>query len=161
MSIYGHTPHILDPVKRPERIVLVSNYPDDHLSRVANQFYYRTEAIAKYVKKLISLDPESLIILISDHVPPLRNGPNTYEALAYMDGAADAYYHNRLAIIDRGKPNVWPLIHHYDIPALVLNYLSNDVYCQVHGCSFTANGKMVSEEERVNAYLLLMAHASE
>ncbi|MFW2440700.1 MAG: sulfatase-like hydrolase/transferase [Arenicellales bacterium] len=161
MTIYGHTPHILDPERRPERIELLSDYPDDHLSRATNQFYYRTEAIAKYVKGLISLDPESLIILISDHVPPLRNGPNTYEALAYMEGAKDAQYHNRLAIIDRGQPNVWPLIHHYDIPDLVFNYLSKGVYCQTQGCSFAGNGKIVSEEERLNAYLMLMAHASE
>ena len=161
MTIYGHTPHILDPQNRPERIELYSDYPDDHLSRAANQFYYRTEAIAKYVKTLTSLDPESLIILISDHVPPLRNGPNTYEALAYMNGARDAYYHNRLAIIDRGQPKVWPLIHHYEIPALVLDSLSRGVYCQTQDCSFTGNGRVVSEEERNNAYLILMAHASE
>ena len=161
MTIYGHTPHILDPDSRPERIELRSEYPDDHLSRATNQFYYRTEAIAKYVKSLISLDPESLIILISDHVPPLRNGPNTYQALAYLDGVEDAYYHNRLAIIDRGQPKVWPLIHHYEIPALVLNYLSEGAYCQIQGCSFTGNGDAASEEERLKAYLRLMAHASE
>ena len=161
MTIYGHTPHILNPEIRPEHIELISDYSDDHLSRSTNQFYYRTEVIAKYVKSLISLDPDSLIILISDHVPPLRNGPNTYEALAYMDGAKDAYYHNRLAIINRGQPKVWPLIHHYDIPAMILNYLSKGVYCQIEGCSFTGNGNIVSEEERLNAYLVLMAHASE
>ena len=161
MTIYGHTPHILDPDVRPERIELLSDYPDDHLSRATNQFYYRTEAIARYVKALIGLDPESLIIIISDHVPPLRNGPNTYEALAYLDGVEDAYYHNRLAIVDRGQPKVWPLIHHYEIPALVLNYLSEGVYCQTQDCSFTADGDTVSEEQRVNAYLKLMAHASE
>lgn len=161
MTIYGHTPHILNPEIRPEHIELISDYSDDHLSRSTNQFYYRTEAIAKYVKSLISLDPDSLIILISDHVPPLRNGPNTYEALAYMDGAKDAYYHNRLAIINRGQPKVWPLIHHYDIPAMILNYLSKGVYCQIEGCSFTGNENIISEEERLNAYLMLMAHASE
>ena len=161
MTIYGHTPHILDPDSRPERIELRSDYPDDHLSRATNQFYYRTEAIAKYVKSLISLDPESLIILVSDHVPPLRNGPNTYEALAYLDGVEDAYYYNRLAIIDRGQPKVWPLIHHYEIPALVLNYLSEGAYCQIQGCSFTGNGDAAGEEERLKAYLRLMAHASE
>ena len=161
MTIYGHTPHILDPDRRPERIELLSDYPDDHLIRATNQFYYRTEAIARYVNSLISLDPESLIILISDHVPPLRNGPNTYQALAYLDGVEGAYYHNRLAIIDRGQPKVWPLIHHYEIPALVLNYLSEGAYCQIQGCSFTNNGDAASEEERLKAYLRLMAHASE
>lgn len=161
MTIYGHTPHILDPESRPEWIELRSDYPDDHLSRATNQFYYRTEAIASYVNSLVRIDPESLIILISDHVPPLRNGPNTYEALAYLDGAENAYYHNRLAIIDRGQPRVWPLIHHYEIPALVLNYLSEGAHCRKQGCSFTGNENTASEEERLNAYLLLMAHASE
>ncbi|MCK5395335.1 MAG: hypothetical protein KAJ32_05045, partial [Gammaproteobacteria bacterium] len=63
--------------------------------------------------------------------------------------------------VDRGQPKVWPLIHHYEIPALVLNYLSEGVYCQTQDCSFTADGDTVSEEQRVNAYLKLMAHASE
>lgn len=161
LTIYGHTPHILDPDSRPELIELSSTYPDDHLSRATNQFYYRTEAIANYVKSLIRLDPKSLIILISDHVPPLRNGPNTYEALAYLDGAENSYYHNRLAIIDSGQPRVWPLIHHYEIPALVLNYLSEGMYCQTQGCSFTDNAETSSEDERLDAYLRLMAHASE
>ena len=161
ITIYGHTPHILDPESRPERIKLYSDYEDDHLIRAANQFYYRTEAIAKYVNSLISLDPESLIILVSDHVPPLRNGPNTYEALDYLDGVEDAYYQNRLAIIDRGKPEVWPLIHHYDIPALILNYLSQGAYCKTQDCSFTGDIDTSTEDERLRAYLQLMAHASE
>ncbi|MEN8168727.1 MAG: sulfatase-like hydrolase/transferase [Pseudomonadota bacterium] len=161
LTIYGHTPHLLDPQSRPERIELISDYSDDHLSRATNQFYYRTEAIANYVNRLVSLDPESLIVLISDHVPPLRNGPNTYEALAYLGGVENAYYHNRLAIIDKGEPRVWPLIHHHEIPALVLNNLSKGAYCQRWGCSFTGNAETSNEEERLNAYLLLMAHASE
>ncbi|MCU7799210.1 MAG: sulfatase-like hydrolase/transferase [gamma proteobacterium symbiont of Lucinoma myriamae] len=161
LTIYGHLPHILDLHKRPEIINLRTSYPDDHLSRATNQFYYRTEAIADYVNSLTSLDPESLIILISDHVPPLRNGPNTYKALAYLDGIENAYYYNRIAVIDRGQPKIWPLIHHYDIPALVLNSLSEGGYCQVQGCSFTGSGHSSSEEEKLNAYLRLMANASE
>ena len=161
ITIYGHTPHILDPESRPERIELYSDYQDDHLTRATNQFYYRTEAIAKYVNSLVSIDPDSLIILISDHVPPLRNGPNTYETLDYLDGVKNAYYHNRLAIIDRAKPAVWPLIHHHEIPSLILNYLSKGTYCETQHCSFTGDIDTSSEDERLNAYLRLMAHASE
>jgi phosphoglycerol transferase MdoB-like AlkP superfamily enzyme len=161
LTIYGHLPHLLDPDKRPELIELHTDYPDDHLTRATNQFYYRSEAIASYVKSLIRIDPDSLIILISDHVPPLRNGPNTYEALAYLDGVENAYYYNRLAIVDRGKAEVWPLIHHYEIPAMILNYLSRGAYCYSQGCSFTGDGDTASEDERLDAYLRLMAHASE
>jgi phosphoglycerol transferase MdoB-like AlkP superfamily enzyme len=161
LTIYGHTPHLLDPDKRPELIELRSDYPDDHLTRAINQFYYRTEAIARYVTSLIRLDPESLIILVSDHVPPLRNGPNTYEADDYLGGIEKASYYNRLAVIDRGQPTAFPVIHHYDIPALVLNLLSEGTYCQQQGCVFTDSAKASSEEQRASAYMQLMAHASE
>jgi phosphoglycerol transferase MdoB-like AlkP superfamily enzyme len=161
LTIYGHTPHLLDPGKRPELIELRSDYPDDHLTRATNQFYYRSEAVANYVKSLISLDPDSIIILISDHVPPLRNGPRTYEVLEYLDGVENAYYYNRLAVIDRGQIMAIPLIHHYDIPALVLNTLSKGAYCQKQGCSFTKSSYTYSEDEKLKAYLRLMAHASE
>jgi len=73
-------------------------------------------------------------------VPPLRNGSNTYEALAYMDGVENAYYYKRMAVIDRGQPKVWPLIHHYDISALVLNTISEGKYCQTQTCEFLKGG---------------------
>ena len=38
---------------------------------------------------------------------------------------------------------------------------NEEAYCQTQGCSFTGNGDAVSEEERLKAYLQLMAHASE
>ncbi len=163
LTIYGHTPHILDPQLRPERIELRSDYADDHLSRSVNQFYYRTGAIAGYVKTLLELDPESLIILVSDHVPPLRNGPNTYEALEYMGNREGAYYYNRLAIIDRGEVKRVSTIHHYDIPQLVLNLLSDGAYCQSNACPFDSDAQPATaqREARLAAYLELMAHASE
>ncbi len=163
LTIYGHTPHLLDPELRPEQITLFSDYPDDHLTRAVNQFYYRSEAIAHYVKKLIEMDPQGLIVLISDHVPPLRNGPNTYEALNYMDNREGAYYYNRLAIIDRGEVKQLPTIHHYDIPQLVLNILSDGAYCQSGDCPFDNDAQPGSaqREAKLSAYLELMAHASE
>ena len=161
LTIYGHLPHMLDLDKRPEIIELHTDYPDDHLSRTTNQFFYRTEAIANYANSLISLDPDSLIIFISDHVPALRNGPNTYAALAYLDGIENAYYYNRIAIIDRGQVKLLPLMQHYDIPDLVLNSLSEGLYCQTQGCSFVNRGENSSKYERLNDYLRLMAHASE
>ena len=161
LTIYGHTPHLLDPQLRPEFIELHSEYFDDHLIRAANQFYYRTQAIADHVKKLIALDPESLIVLVSDHVPPLRNGPNTYKALDYLDNIEKSYYHNPIFIIDRGKPVTLPVIHHYDIPALVLDSISDGAYCETQRCSFTGSKEALTVEQRLEDYLKLMAHASE
>jgi len=79
-----------------------------------------------------------------------------------MDGVENAYYYKRMAVIDRGQPKVWPLIHHYDISALVLNTISEGKYCQTQTCEFLKGGDSdSSEEERFNAYLRLLAHASE
>lgn len=160
MTIYGHTPHILDKKKRPEIITVRSSYTDDHLQRSTNQFYYRTEAIAKYVNSLMEIDPDSLIILISDHVPPLRNGPNTYKALDYLPDHKDGMYYTPLAIIENKKAYRYHDIHHYDIPMIVFNYLTRDQYCQQHPCAHLGH-KTINRDKRIEAYLRLMAHASE
>lgn len=161
LTIYGHTPHLLDPARRPERIGLVSHYPDDHLQRVVNQFWYRTEAIAAYVNALLEIDRDSLIVLVSDHVPPLRNGPNTYGALRYLDNREGSLYANRIAILDRGKPVVHPEMRHYELPALVLDALSTGAYCRTHACAFRDGALRVPREAHMTRYQRLMAHAAE
>lgn len=160
LTIYGHTPHILNPEIRPERIKLDSKYPDDHLVRSVNQFYYRTEAIAAYINQLLTMDKESLIILVSDHVPPLRNGPNTYNALRYMGNREKSYYYNRIAIIENGQPKVFPVIHHYEIRPIILNYLSDGAYCSKHSCAFADSSQRIPREDYLDRYLSLMAHAA-
>ena len=161
MTIYGHTPHILDPDKRPEILQLESGYTDDHLQRAANQFYYRTGAIANYVNALIEIDRDSLIILMSDHVPPLRNGPNTYRELGYMNNVEQGYYYNRIMIVANGEPVVYGNLRHYDIPDVVLNYVTDGHYCRNNSCAFLAESPAKPRESLLDKYYLLMAHASE
>ncbi len=161
LTIYGHTPHLLDPDKRPERITLQSDFPDEQLTRAVNQFYYRTEAIAGYIKQLLAIDADSLIILIADHVPPLDNGPNTYNALRYLDNRDHSYYYNRIAILENGKATVYPELHHYELPSLILDYASSGAYCHEHACGFSATGQQLAREAYMERYLRLMAHAAE
>lgn len=160
LTIYGHTPHVLDPVLRPEKIDLQSSYTDDHLQRATNQFYYRSQAIAEHVNALIKMDPTSLIIFMSDHVPPLRNGPNTYRALRYMDNIEQAYFYNPVVIIEAGKVQKYPTLHHYDLSGVILNYLSEGGYCKQQYCGYLSE-QPKSREARLPEYLRLMAHASE
>ncbi|MEJ2361511.1 MAG: sulfatase-like hydrolase/transferase [Gammaproteobacteria bacterium] len=160
LTIYGHTPHILNPKKRPQVIKLKSHYPDDHLTRSTNQFYYRTQALAHHVRELIKMDPNSLIIFMSDHVPPLRNGPNTYNALHYMDNIKNSYYYNRIAIFVNGHIKHYPTLHHYDIPSVILDYLTDGTYCKQHTCDYLQH-QQKPREAYLPAYLRLMANASE
>lgn len=160
MTIYGHTPHDIDPRQRPEIIQVQSDYPDDHLQRATNQFYYRTQAIAEYVEKLLALDKNSLIILISDHVPPLRNGPNTFNALHYMDNREYSYYYNRIAILENGTPVKYAPLHHYELPDLILDSLTGGQHCATHSCAWLGEPAR-PREAYLEEYLVLMAHASE
>ena len=161
MTIYGHTPHLLDKDKRPEIIQLQSTYKDDHLQRAVNQFYYRTEAIARYINQLLAVDKHSLIVLVSDHVPPLRNGPNTYQALRYLDNVDQSYYYNRMAIIEDGMVKQYSPMNHYELPPLILNYLSDGSYCQTNRCAFLDKEQRLARQDHQEDYLTLMAHASE
>ena len=161
LTIYGHTPHRLDPTQRPEILQVQSDYADEHLQRVANQYYYRTEAIARYVRDLIEVDKNSIIILISDHVPPLRNGLNTYRKLDYVDNSEKSYYYNRLLVIKDGKPQLYPTMHHYDIPDLILDYLTNGKHCKERACAYLDGNSAPNPENQLAEYFSLMAHASE
>ena len=160
LTIYGHTPHVLDPVLRPEFIKLKTHYADDHLARATNQFYYRTQALAHHIQELIKLDPNSLIIFMSDHVPPLRNGPNTYNALHYMGNIQNSIYYNRIAIFVNGHIQRYPTLHHYDVPSVILDYLSDGAYCKQHRCDYLQH-EPKPREAYLPDYLRLLAHASE
>ncbi|KAF0191484.1 MAG: sulfatase [Gammaproteobacteria bacterium] len=161
LSIYGHLPHTLDNEKRPQVLTLIADHPDDQLERAANQYYYRTQAIAEYVNTLVDIDPHSLIILISDHLPPLQYGPNTYRDLRYLDNQENSRYLNRVLIIENGTAKHYPTIHHYDVPALVFNYLTAGTYCRENTCDFTQDRFIDNRAEYHTRYMSLMAHAAE
>lgn len=160
MTIYGHTPHNIDPDKRPAIITTQSDFEDDHLQRVTNQFYYRSEAIAEYVRALMAVDPDSLIVLVTDHVPPLRKGPNTYNALGYLPDHQDAMYYNRLAVIENRQVRRYHDIHHYELPDIVFNYLTQGEHCRKKPCAHLGQAT-APREQRLDEYLQLMAHATD
>jgi hypothetical protein len=160
LTIYGHTPHNLDPAKRPQIIRTEAAFKDEHLQRVVNQFYYRTQAIAEYVRRLITLDPDSLIVLVSDHVPPLQFGLDTYNALGYMNDVEHSYYYNRVAILEHGRPVRFDTIHHYDMPEIVLDYLTDNGYCGARACDYRSPVPR-PRAAYLDRYMTLMAHASE
>lgn len=160
LTMYGHLPHVLDAEKRPTILDLVSRFRDPQLARVANQHYYRTQAIVEYVEKLRKIDPHSLIILVSDHLPPLQ-GVTTYNKLRYLDNKEGNTFMNRILILEDGKVTKYATIHHYDIPKLVLNYLSAGEYCRENTCGFTENKLLPDRQGLYDEYMRLMAHAIE
>ena len=161
LTIYGHMPHLINKEKRPLVLKMQSPCKDQFLEWSANQIYYRSQAVADYVNNLMSIDPESLIILVSDHLPPGQYGMASYQKLQYLDGSEKSMHMNRILIVEAGKVKTLATIHHYDIPALIINSITDGAYCRENKCDFTAKG---SREDRLglhDAYMRVMAHASE
>lgn len=157
LSMYGHFPHTMDLQSRPLVLSMKSRYRDGQLLLAANQHYYRTEAIAGYVRKLIELDPKCLIILVSDHLPPLDEGTGSYKKLGYLDNIADSTSYNRILVFENGKPVRYRNLHHFDVPSLVFNYLTDGWYCKNHDCNLYRTTK--DRSDYYERYMRLMAHA--
>ncbi len=169
MSIYGHLPHYMDETVRPQFITLQPDqkHQDEHLTAAVNQHYYRTEAIASYINELVRLDPQSLIILVSDHLPPLSSGAETYNTFQYMKNIDQSIYYNRLVVLENGKAKQYDVMHHYDIPKLIANYLTDGAYCRTHQCPFfktafagSGNAASASDGQGQDDYMTIMAHAT-
>lgn len=150
LTMYGHTPNGLNTAKRPEIIEVSGGPEDDHLQRAVNQYYYRTQALAAFVKELVRIDPKSLIILVSDHLPPLERGPNTYEGYNYLGQQEEFLYLNRIYFVENGRSVEYNTIHHYEVPNIILNYVSR---------SAKGRNGTVDLPAYQKAYLTIMAQA--
>lgn len=158
IGMYGHTPHNINFAKRPQVLTMLGKSRDEGLEKSANQYYYRTEAIAAFVKGLIAADPQSLIILVSDHLPSL-SGINAYKDLNYLGGAVESTFLNRIFIIENGRPVRYNTIHHFDIPRIILNYATRGKYCQEHDCDFMTKDTPFARNACRDDYLDIMSQA--
>ena len=155
LGIYGHNPHRVNTKLRPEVIqVFGGGGAQARLTSYVNQYYYRTAAAAWYVRELRTLDPHSLILIMSDHLPPLAVGPNGYHELGYMSGTGTVF-HNRLYVLESGVPRQYLDLNHYDLLDLVLNYLTETQHCTLNPCNLNGGGR--SRESYFAAYLGLLA----
>ncbi|MDD2467328.1 MAG: LTA synthase family protein [Desulfobulbus sp.] len=161
LTIFGHVPHQLNKDKRPLVLKMRSTFKDQFLEWAANQIYYRSQAVADYVTQLMALDPQGLIILVSDHLPPGQYGLTSYQKLRYLDGSEESMHMNRIMIVEAGKVKKNVTIHHYDIPALIMDSITDGAYCREHSCGFAQNRLLDDRAARHNDYMRVMAHTSE
>ena len=161
IGVYGHFPHDMDEERRPLFIEVQAEEGDHLLSKYVNQYYYRTQALGEYLDKLVESDPESIIIVVSDHLPPLMNGVKSYACLDYISNIDENTYFNRIYIINDGLILSDIFINHYDVPGIILNNLSNGKYCAEKKCGFLDANKKGDKNEFYEKYLNIMAHATE
>lgn len=154
VGVYGHYPFTRDNVNRPN--VFENKDFSNELNNISNQFVYRMNVLEQYIEK-ISKEGDSLIIVVSDHLPLLKgHSAEEYAKLGYLKERNDSLYINQLYLIRNGvfiKPPKY--FHHYDILSFIFNSLSDGKYCQRYPCNFLNNLKKDVE----NDYKILLSGA--
>lgn len=69
VGMYGHLPYRRNLLKRPD--VITINHQNEALKNITNQFYYRTEALAQFIETIFTADRDAIILVVSDHLPPV------------------------------------------------------------------------------------------
>ena len=157
LTVYGHTPFEYGNRVGPPMFAL-PELPWD-LERIINQHYYRTRDVAHYLQKLIALDPTSLIIVVSDHLPPLEGGVNRYNTFGYLTtDIPDRYYRNRFFVFRDGKAETYETFYHFNIYRLILDYVTNQQYCKNKACDFSYP---IDKEKFRNDYRIIVGLASQ
>ncbi|MEO5340922.1 MAG: sulfatase-like hydrolase/transferase [Magnetococcus sp. MYC-9] len=156
LTVYGHFPFDLGPRAGPP--LFESSELPEAVVKILNQHYYRTKALAGYIKQLIAMDPTSLIVLVSDHLPPLPGGIGEYDRLGYFQTATDRLLVNRLLVFREGKIEKQGKFAHFNIYRLILDFVTDHAYCRAMPCNF---GYPVDREALRNDYRTLIGLASQ
>jgi len=157
LGTYGHLPHIIDTERFTPKVEVVGVKPGSQAYLAIQQFYYRAGAVADYIQQLRKMDPDSLILVTSDHLPPLDGGPWTYETLGYSLKDGGEFRENIWFYYGpKNKKTVWP-DHHYEFMDFVLDVLTEDRICQLMVCK---NRQFLTPEKLANSYNHIIAHGA-
>lgn len=134
LGTYGHLPHITDIERFPPKVDVDGVKPGSQAYLAIQQFYYRAGAVADYVRQLRKMDPESLIIITSDHLPPLDAGPLTYDTLGYSLRDGGEFKQNIWFYYGpKHKGIAWP-DHDYEFMDFILDALTEERICKKMIC---------------------------
>lgn len=140
----GHHPFDLNPQRRPPVC------PEDMLAgKVSNCSHYNSTAAADYIEQIESHDPEALIVVLADHLPPLGFAHSGYreadyrlrfrgrEAPSFWATEEPSWLESRattLIVRKARRPVSLGVIPHYLIPEAILDLLTEGAYCRATTC---------------------------
>lgn len=155
LTVYGHFPFELGARAGPPLFAL-PELPEA-VEKIVNQHYYRTQALAGYIKRLMALDPTALIVLVSDHLPPLPDGRGEYDTLGYFQSDPERLLINRFLVFREGKLEKYDRFAHFNIYRMILDFVTDRAYCRQLTCNF---GHPLDREVYRNDYRTIMGLAS-
>ncbi len=157
LGTYGHLPHITDTERFPPKVDVAGVKPGSQAYLAIQQFYYRAGAVADYINRLRKMDPDSLILVTSDHLPPLDGGPWIYETLGYSLEDGGEFRQNIWFYYGPKNKNIaWP-DHDYEFMDFLLDNLTEDRICRLMPCK---NREFVSAEKLTGSYNNIIAHGA-
>ena len=158
LGIYGHMPHETDTTRFPPKVDIVGVKKGSQAYLAIQQFYYRAGAVADYLRKLREMDPKGIILVTSDHLPPLDLGPKTYEALGYRLASKGEEFLQNVWIFDgpQRKNTSWPN-HYFEYMDFLLDTLTDGRFCKDVVCK---NRQAWSSERLTTSYTNLMAQGA-
>lgn len=134
LGVYGHLPHETDSNRFPPKVSINGVEKGSQTYLAIQQFYYRAGAVADYLQKLREIDPKSLILVTSDHLPPLDGGSKTYKDLGYSLTANEEYRQNIWFYDGPERKNLaWPR-HYYEYMDFLLDVLTEGRLCKQLVC---------------------------
>ncbi len=143
LGVYGHYPFSIDYTRRPKTInaEVPAGFDKKLIEMLANQLYYRSEAVACFLEKLKALDPEAIVVIVGDHLPNLEpvginaSGYEAYSKLGYLGtGTEENSHYPAIMALNAGRPVMLHNFKHYYIPELVLDLLTNGEYAKYQRC---------------------------
>lgn len=153
MGMYGHWPHYIDKTCYDDYIELDGQHASHALERSINQYRYRTQSIADFIPRIFSEVPDALVLIISDHLPPMTDSKDTYQDLEYHNQAKKHPKTNIFYVFEKGKVLDMSKrlnMHHYQIGDLLLNVATEGKWCEEFNCSF---GKSANNKSLYKRYL--------
>lgn len=162
VSNYGHFPYTIDYDKRPKiiEVEVPSEFDKEPIEKIANQFYYRSQALGIFLDELKKTDPEAVFIIVGDHLPTLepvkkiKYGYKAYGILGYLGGIANSHNYSFLFIMCGGRKVSYDHVAQYNIMEIILDCLTDGEYCSKNKC-------FLPREHYHDRYLNIMAQAVE
>ncbi len=137
LTMYGHTPYEMNETERPRQVHLADH--EEPLATLVNMAWYRALAMAQFVPALFAVDPDAVLVMVADHLPPMPMGAQTYDRWGYRGrftgDREERLYENFVIVFDRGAPVDVGLVRHYQLFNLVLDRLSGGAWCKQVACA--------------------------
>jgi hypothetical protein len=121
LGMYGHIPYTRDKKRRPDRIKVTTPAGDpcaEDVCNIANQFFYRTRALGEFLESLQRIDPDCIVLVVSDHLPPIFG-----HGLSYRDNRK-GLHENIGFMLDRWRPVPLSKMRYYRLHYVVLSRLT-------------------------------------